>query len=99
MNIEKINPMKETKTNTSFLSEISSQIFAVCKEDPNFDNQFKLNSIEIQLKKIKIKIIKQDDLLNKSKKIEEGFNKRFQILENKLDVKREKLLESLGSEL
>lgn len=99
MNIEKINSPLKVKTSPSFLSKISAQIFAICKEDSRFNNRSKLDNIDIQLKEINKKIAKQDALLNKSKKIKDGFNERFEILNDKLNIKREELLESLGSEL
>lgn len=99
MKIEKINSIKETKKSNSFLSEIVSQIFAICKEDPSFDNQGKLDMIDNQLKEVKEKINRQNKLLDKSKEIKKKLDERLNILDNSLTIKREELLESLGSEL
>jgi len=81
------------------LPQIVERIFAVCKTDGNFPLKSKLSNIDEQLDIIKKQIRKQDKLLNDSKSLNSNILSRLTTLRNSNQELRDRLLESLGSEL
>jgi len=83
----------------NFLPEVVNSIFAICKNDPNFPLKNQINDIEESLDSLRLKIDKQNDLLNQSEKLKKDLVKRITMLEGDNSSLQEELLESLGSEL
>ena len=81
------------------LPQIVERIFAVCKTDSNFPLKSQMSNIDDQLDTIKKQIRKQDKLLNDSKSLNSNILSRLTNLRNSNQELRDKLLESLGSEL
>ena len=81
------------------LPQIVERIFAVCKTDSNFPLKSQMSNIDDQLDVIKKQIRKQDKLLNDSKTLNSNILSRLTNLRNSNQELRDKLLESLGSEL
>ena len=96
-NVESSILRKDQKNN--FLSEVVNNIFAICKNDPNFPLRNKINNIEESLDSIRSKTERQDNLLKQSEELKKDLEKRITMLEGDNSTLQEELLESLGSEL
>ena len=81
------------------LPQIVERIFAICKTDSNFPLKSKMTNIDDELSAIKSKIIKQEKLLNDSKNLTSNVISRLSNLRNSNQELRDRLLESLGTEL
>ena len=90
---EKKNITKE------MLPQIVERIFAICKTDSNFPLKQKMNNIDEQIKNLQQRINKQEKLLLQSKQLNSNILSRLSNLKNSNQELRDKLLESLGSEL
>ncbi len=90
---EKKPSMKE------MLPQIVERIFAVCKTDSNFPLKSKMTSVDDTLSLIQRQINKQDKLLLQSKNLNTNLVSRLTNLRNSNQELRDRLLESLGSEL
>ena len=99
MKIEKVDKTKIIKKKKEFLPEMIDKIFAICKNDPNFQMKSNLDKIENILEKINVKVNKQNKLLEKGENIEKDISKKISILDNNIFDMKSKLLESLGSEI
>ena len=99
MKIEKVNKSKIIKKKKEFLPEMIDKIFAICKNDPNFQMKSNLNKIENILEAINVKLNRQNKLLEKGENIEKDISKKISILDNNIFDMKSKLLESLGSEI
>lgn len=96
MNIE----YPEKKTNTKeLLPQIVERIFAVCKTDSNFALKSKMTNVDDTLESFQRKIRKQDSLVEQSKGLTSNIVNRLSNLRKSNEELRDKLLESLGSEL
>jgi len=91
-------PEKRTTTK-ELLPQIVERIFAICKTDGNFPLKGKMGNIDDEIKIIKNQIAKQEKLLNDSKKLTSNIMSRLTTLRNSNQSLRDRLLESLGSEL
>ena len=96
MNIE--YPEKRTTTK-ELLPQIVERIFAICKTDGNFTLKGKMGNIDDEILTIKKQINKQNKLLNDSKSLTSNIMSRLTTLRNSNQTLRDKLIESLGSEL
>jgi len=99
MKIEHLDNMNEPEKSDTFLSEVVSTIFAICKTDPSFSHRDKLVVVDNQLESLNRRIEKQDNLLQQSQSIKESLDKKMNIMESDIYETRERLLESLGSEI
>ena len=99
MKIEKLNKSKIIKKKKEFLPEMIDKIFAICKNDPNFQMKSNLNKIENILEAINVKLNRQNKLLEKGENIEKDISKKISILDNNIFDMKSRLLESLGSEI
>ena len=99
MKIEKVNKSKIIKKKKEFLPEMIDKIFAICKNDPNFQMKSNLDKIEKIIEAINVKVNKQNTLLIKGENIEKDISKKISILDNNIFDMKSRLLESLGSEI
>lgn len=91
-------PEKRTITK-EMLPQIVERIFAVCKTDSNFPLKSKMTSVDDTLSSIQRQINKQDKFLLQSKSLNTNLISRLTNLRNSNQELRDRLLESLGSEL
>jgi hypothetical protein len=87
------------KVNKEKLPQIIERIFSVCKADPNFPMKEKIEAVEDTLERLDKKILKQDELLSKGVEMHRDLIKKIDLLEKSNIETRERLLESLGSQL
>jgi hypothetical protein len=95
----KIITIEQEKNVKEKLPQVLNRIFEICKSDPNFPMKEKLESLEESILRVKQKIKKQDELLEKSKEISKDFSKKISFYEEENEELRGKILESLGSEI
>lgn len=98
MKIEKFGYLSNDKKE-AVLPEIVNRIFTICKNDSKFPLKTKIEEIESEIFNLNEKIKKQENLIVKSKNIKKDLNKRINILEASNYDSRERILESLGSEM
>ncbi len=91
-------PEKKPSTK-EMLPQIVERIFAVCKTDSNFPLKSKMTSVDDTLSSIQRQINKQDKFLLQSKSLNTNLISRLTNLRNSNQELRDRLLESLGSEL
>ena len=95
----KIEYPEKRPISKEMLPQIVERIFAVCKTDGNFPLKSKMTDIDEELMVIKRQISKQDKLLNDSKNLSSNILSRLSNLRRSNQELRDRLLESLGSEL
>lgn len=98
MNIKHMN-FDDKKQPTQKIPQIVDHIFAICKEDPTFENSQQYDQVEQEIKHIQSKIKKQDNLLQQSTEIKRTMYEKIKFLDETNSGIRTRLLESLGSEL
>lgn len=81
------------------LPQIVERIFAICKTDGNFPLKGKMSNIDDEITIVRNKIRKQEKLLNDSKTLSSNIISRLTNLKNSNQELRNKLLQSLGSEI
>lgn len=91
-------PEKKIKTK-ELLPQIVERIFAICKTDSNFPLKQKMGGIDEQLSSIKSQISKQEKLLQQSQSLDNNLVSRLTNLKQSNQETRDRLLDSLGSEL
>jgi len=96
MKFEEVNQKKVDK---EMLPQVISRIFSICKSDTNFPLREQISEIDRNILAIKRKIKRQTDLFKQSQNLGHELNERLSILEDRNAGLKEKLLESLGSEL
>jgi len=98
MKIEKFGALSNDRKEV-VLPEIVNRVFAICKNDSRFPLKIKIEEVESEILNLNEKIKKQESLIEKSKNIRRDLDKRKNILEAYNYELREKILESLGSEM
>jgi septal ring factor EnvC (AmiA/AmiB activator) len=81
------------------IPQIISRIFTICKTDTNFPLRDQISQIDKEIKDIKGKIFRQNDLFKQSQELAHELNERLTTLESRNSNLKERLIESLGSEL
>lgn len=97
MKIEKVK--KEVKVEKFPIPNIMRTIFAICKTDETFSLKSKTGDVEQEIKILEEKVLKKNELLQRSKEIKNDLEKRINILSDSISELRSDLLEALGSEL
>ena len=95
----KIEYPEKKPISKELLPQIVERIFAICKTDGNFPLKSKMTNIDDQLAVIQSQVRKQDKLLNDSKTLSSNIVSRLTNLKNSNQELRDRLLDSLGSEL
>ena len=90
---------RRRKVNNEMLPQIIERIFSICKADPNFPMREKIEAIEDTLGRLDKKIGRQEELFSKGFKMLEEVKRKTEILDRSNVETKERLLESLGSEL
>lgn len=90
----------EKKPNTKeLLPQIVERIFTICKTDSNFPLKQKMTSLDEKLTGMDLQIRKQEKLIQQSHELHSNLVTRLTNLKQSNQELRDKLLESLGSEL
>ena len=90
----------EKKPNTKeLLPQIVERIFTICKTDSNFPLKQKMTNLDEQLKNMDLQIRKQEKLIQQSQDLHSNLITRLTNLKQSNQELRDKLLDSLGSEL
>ena len=97
MQIEICNKKKK-KSKESF-PQILERIFAICKNDSNFELRDELIDIEKNIKEVHKKIDRQNNLLSQSESLKKDMSKRISLIDSQNETKQIELLDSIGSEL
>ena len=95
----KIEIFENKESNRELLPQIMDRIFAVCKNDPNFQLKDEMEIVENRTTSLKQKIEKQDVLLSQSNLLSKDLLQRIEVLENQNERKQTELLEALGSDI
>jgi len=93
------NVEQNKNSSGNFISEVIDRVFSICLEDKKFNSKEKFKLIEQKTIDLSERISKQDKLLNESKRIKSSISKKLSDLDEEITLKKEKILESLGSEL
>jgi len=99
INIEQIEKLDLSTKGNNFLKEVVDRIYIISKNDQTFQNKDVLKSLEDNIETLNKKILKQEELLVQSEKLEKKLNKRILIIDDNINDSRIELLDSLGSEL
>ena len=94
-----IDVYKKKKKSKELLPQILERIFAICKNDSNFELKNELKDIEKDINEINKKIFKQDKLLSQSESLKKDIAFRISSIDSQNEEKQISLLESIGSEL
>ena len=95
----KIEIFENKESNRELLPQIMDRIFAVCKNDPNFQLKDEMEIVENKTVSLKQKIEKQNVLLSQSNLLSKDLLQRIEVLENQNERKQTELLEALGSDI
>lgn len=95
----KIEIFENKEPNRELLPQIMDRIFAVCKNDPNFQLKDEMEIVENRMKLLKQKIKKQNDLLSQSNLLSKDLLQRIEVLENQNERSQTESLEALGSDI
>jgi len=95
----KIEILDSENNHRELLPQIVDRIFAVCRNDPNFELKDEMEIVENRMEGLKQKIEKQVELLQQSNKISKDLMQRIEVLNNQNENKQMELLESLGSDI
>ena len=91
--------VEEKKVHKEMLPQIVNRIFSICKTDTNFPLREQIGGVDRKIAIVKQRIKKQNDLFKQSQKLTSSLNERITILEDRNANLKERLIESLGSEL
>lgn len=95
----KFREPKFNKVNKEMLPQVVGRIFSICKTDKNFPLKEQMTGVDKEVSFLKEKIKKQNDLFKQSQQLTHELNERITVLENRNQELKEKLLDTLGSEL
>ena len=90
---------EKKKNSKELLPQILERIFAICKNDSNFELKDELINIEKNINEINQKISRQDNLLSQSELLKKDISNRISIIDSQNETKQIELLESISSEL
>ena len=95
----KFSKVNRKQVNKEMLPQVINRIFSICKTDKNFPLREQMGGIDRQILIFKEKIRRQNTLFKQSQKLTYNLNERMNILEDRNANLKERLIESLGSEL
>jgi hypothetical protein len=95
----KFQEENQKKVNKEMLPQVINRIFSICKTDSNFPLKEQIGNVDNKILITKRKIKKQNDLFKQSQQLTHNLHERLNILEDRNGNLKERLLESLGSEL
>jgi hypothetical protein len=94
-----VSIIDEKKIKTEDIPQIIHRIFSICKQDHSFPYKKEMNDLEDEAVSIKKNIKFKEGLIKKALQFESQMKKRLFEARDQNLIKREKVLESLGSEL
>jgi hypothetical protein len=89
----------EKKIKTEDIPQIIHRIFSICKQDHSFPHNKEMTALDDESNAIRKKIKSKEEVIKKALKFESQMKKRLSEAQDQNLTKREKILESLGSEL
>jgi hypothetical protein len=89
----------EKKIKTEDIPQIIHRIFSICKQDHSFPHKKEMAGLDDESAAIKKKIKSKEEVIKKALKFESQMRNRLSEAQDQNLTKREKILESLGSEL
>ena len=89
----------EKKIKTEDIPQIIHRIFSICKQDHSFPHKKEMAGLDDESDAIRKKIKFKEEVIKKALKFESQMIKRLSEAQDQNLTKREKILESLGSEL
>jgi hypothetical protein len=95
----KVTIIDEKKIKTEDIPQIIHRIFSICKEDYSFPHKKEMSKLDDEASVIKKKMKVKEEFIKKALKFESQMKKRLSEVQDQNLMKREKILESLGSEL
>jgi len=95
----KIEVLSNENSHRELLPQIVDRIFAVCRNDSNFQLKDEMQIVENRMEGLKQKIEKQVELLQQSNELSKDLMQRIEVLDNQNEKKQMELLESLGSDI
>ena len=95
----KIEVLSNENSHRELLPQIVDRIFAVCRNDPNFELKDEMQIVENRMESLRQKITKQVELLQQSNALSKDLMQRLEVLDNQNENKQTELLESLGSDI
>lgn len=95
----RIEVLTQENTHRELLPQIVDRIFAVCRNDPNFQLKDEMEIVENRMESLRQKIKKQELLLSQSNELSKDMMQRIEVLDNQNEQKQIELLESLGSDI
>jgi len=95
----KIEVLSNENSHRELLPQIVDRIFAVCRNDPNFELKDEMQIVENRMESLRQKITKQVELLQQSNDLSKDLIQRLEVLDNQNEKKQMELLESLGSDI
>lgn len=95
----RIEVLTKENTHRELLPQIVDRIFAVCRNDPNFQLKDEMEIVENRMESLRQKIKKQELLLSQSNELSKDLMQRIEVLDNQNEQKQIELLESLGSDI
>jgi hypothetical protein len=94
-----VSIIDEKKIKTEDIPQIIHRIFSICKQDHSFPYKKEMKALEDEAIPIKKNIKVKEELIKKALQFESQMKKRLSEARDQNLIKREKVLESLGSEL
>lgn len=95
----KIETTERKENPQELLPQIVERIFAICKNDENFELRDELKDTETNIAELNQKIERQNELLEQSATLKKDLLDRVAILSDENERQQMKLLESIGGEL
>jgi len=95
----KIEVLTSEGSTKELLPQIVDRIFAICRNDPNYELKDEMEIVENRMTSLRQKIKKQEDLLGQSNSLSKDLMQRIEVLTSQNEKKQMELLESLGSDI
>jgi hypothetical protein len=89
----------EKSIKTEDIPQIIHRIFSICKQDHSFPHKKEMIGLDDESNAIRKKIKSKEEVIKKALKFESQMRNRLSEVQDQNLTKREKILESLGSEL
>ena len=95
----KLEVLQNENNHRELLPQIVDRIFAVCRNDPNFQLKDEMEIVENRMEGLRQKINKQVELLQQSNSLSKDLMQRLEVIDNQNEKKQIELLEALGSDI
>jgi len=97
--IDSIPSLSKLKNKEQFINQLIQQVMIICREDKSFSINKKIEKLNVYRDTLKKKDFNLQNLLEKSKKIREGFDKEISEIDEDNTKLKNKLIEYLGGQI